>query len=593
MFFLRGFLNFFSLFIRRPKFWVLTAVVFLTVWVVATVYGERVVLDIPVYVVDHDNSTVSRTLRQFLEASPDLHVVGALDTPEEAKDHLYEGDVAAVIYIPSGLSQAIKTQNGGTIMAYIDGTSIIAAKNVSKAVQTVVKSTSVGVSMIAVQKQGVHDSKLLGMLQPINLDVERPFNALTIYSEYLLPVLVFFCLYIFICVMTCAVYQEVPKTKITEHVIRRRYFYLGRLFGVFVLSFTLGMVIYSYCLPRVDIVLHSSPLMAMTALTVFIIVSQILFSITNLALPVTVAMTVSYLICMCSVMMAGLTWPLESMPWYIQEISSWLPLTPFLQSVQVFMYNNATWSDLSHFGWMFLKQFVVFLCIAFCIMRIKDIILFFKWLYRRIMRKRAESIEMEAVAAKEKQETDAAESQVSDETPVVDNSELPVAETSEKDSNSESLLAETSEEDSNSESLLAETSEEESDSASPVAETSEEESDSASPVAETSEEESDSALPVPETSAEESDFASTVAETSEEESDSESTVAQISEEESDSESPVEEDLPVDNDMELPSHQEAMAASDSVSSDPGERTAVIDLGTAELDESTSDDEEDKS
>ena len=550
MFLLKGFLNFFSLFFRRPKFWIVTAVVFLTVWVVATVYGERVILDIPVYVVDHDNSTVSRTLRNFLEASPDLHVIGSLDTPEEAKDHIYEGDAVAVIYIPAGLSQAVKTQNGGTVMAYIDGTSMIAAKNVSKAMQTVVKTTSVGVSMIAVQKQGVHDSKLMGMLQPINLDVERPFNALTIYSEYLLPVLVFFCLYIYTCIMTCAVFQETPKKKVTEHVIRRRFYYFGRLVGVFALSFALGMVIYLYCLPRVDIVLHSTPLMAITSLAVFIILTEFLFSIINIALPVAVAMTISYLICMCSVMMAGLTWPLESMPWYIQEIATWLPLTPFLQSVQVFMYNNATWSDLSVFGWMFLKQFVVFLCMAFCIMRIKDIKLFFTWLYRRIKKKRAESIEMQAVAVKEKQEKDGSDTPSTEDGTAVAECQTPSTEDG---------------------TAVAECQTPSTEEGTAVAECQTPSTEEKSSFAE---------CQTPSTE-EKSSFAECQTPSTEERS----SVAEC-------QTPSTEDGTAVAECQKPSTEERSSVDDSGTADCGERTSVIDLGTSNPDESTSDTQEDK-
>lgn len=364
-------------------------VITLCVFMMSAVYGQRVVSEIPIYVVDMDNSTLSRTIRTFLESSPDLHVIGALDTPEEAKRVMFQGDASAVVLIPDGLSASVKRQEGGHVFTYIDGSSIIAARNVDKAVQTVVKTASVGVSMITLNKQGVPDYALMGALQPINLDVDRPFNAMTIYSDYLLPVLTFFCLNIFICIMTCAVFQEPLPEAIQKHEIRRRFFYFGRLLTVFVLAFIGGFIIYQYGLPRVDIVLQSTPLMAMSALIAYIVLTEAMFSNINLILPVNFAMSVSFLLCMLSVMLSGLTWPIEMMPWYLQKFVTWIPLTPFLQAVQVFLYHDANWGDLSDFGLMFFKQAILWLCLAFILMRMKDIKMFCSWLWKRLHGKRA------------------------------------------------------------------------------------------------------------------------------------------------------------------------------------------------------------
>ena len=384
MYLLKGFLDFLTILFRRPKFLVMIATLILTVITVMSVYGVGVVSDVPVYVVDHDNSTASRTIRLYLDAGPDLKVLGTLDTLEEAQDALNNGDAAAVVYIPNGLSQALKTQSGGHVFAYIDGTNMILAKTADKAIQTVVKSTSVGVSMIAVNKKGLPKQELMGALQPINLDVDRPFNALTLYSEYLLPVLIFFCLNIFICLMTCACYQEPLPAPIQSHVIRKRFFYFGRLAAVFLFSLLGGMWIYQYGLPRVDIVLQSMPLMALTALLAYILLTQAMFAIINLATPKPIAMSLSYLTCMLSVMFSGLTWPIEMMPWYLQEFTTWIPLTPFLQSVQVFLYHDANWGDLAAFYQMFLKQAVLFTIAIFVLMRLRDFKYFSKWCWKKL-----------------------------------------------------------------------------------------------------------------------------------------------------------------------------------------------------------------
>ena len=383
MFFIRGFLNFLAIYFKRPKFLLMTAILAFAITVVSAVYGVRAVHDIPVYVVDHDNSMVSRSIRLFLDSGPDLKILGSLESLDEAKAHLYEGDAVAVIYIPAGTSEAIKTQSGARVISYIDGTNMLMAKNADKAIMTVVKSASVGITMIALNKQGMAKQSLMGALQAINLDIERPFNAMTIYSEYILPVLIFFNLNIFTCVMTCACFQEKLPAKIEERTYRRRFFVMGRLLAVFVAAMIFGLVIYIVALPSIDIVVQASTAMTLGSLAIYVGLTMMLFTSINLMFPIPVSMSLSYLTCMLSVMFSGLTWPLESMPWYIQEISSWIPMTPFLQTVQIYLYHDVKWEDLIFFYNMFFKQAILYACTIFVLMRCRDIFYVHRALWRR------------------------------------------------------------------------------------------------------------------------------------------------------------------------------------------------------------------
>lgn len=391
MFFLKGLIDFLTIYFRRPKFFAMFVIILMSVGITVAVYSSHVVQHIPIYVTDLDNSTMSRTVRGFLNAVPDISVEGVIDNAEDAKQALIDGKIAGVVLIPNGLSQAVKTQQPTSIKVYIDGSNIIEARNIDRAVQTVVKSTSIGVSMIALSKQGVRESQLMPLLQPINLDVDRPFNPNTIYTDYLLPVLIFFNLWLFICLMVNAAFQEEPPKAILEHKIRSRFYYIGRMVAIGIIAMLIGIVIYLKGLPRVDIVLTSAPMMALTSLAIFIVLSEALFTAINLVLGKVrvMAMTVSCLFCMMTLMISGLTWPLEMLPWYIREFSLWMPLTPFLSSVQVFLYTDATWADLSFYATLFFKQACLYALIIFVVMRIKDIVLFCRYLWHRMSGKPA------------------------------------------------------------------------------------------------------------------------------------------------------------------------------------------------------------
>ena len=229
MFFLRGLIDFLTIYFRRPKFFAMFVIIVLSVGITMDVYSSRVVEHIPVYVTDLDNSTISRTVRSFLHAVPDISVEGVADNAEEAKQALIEGRVAGIVFIPNGLSKVVKTQQPASIKVYIDGSNIVEARNLDRALQTVVKSTSIGISMIALSKQGVHDTELMPLLQPINLDVDRPFNPHAIYTDYLLPVLIFFNLCPFFSIIrypfsTTLAVTSLAKSSISSFPIRSPYF---------------------------------------------------------------------------------------------------------------------------------------------------------------------------------------------------------------------------------------------------------------------------------------------------------------------------------------------------------------------------------
>ena len=73
MFFLKGLLDFLTIYFRRPKFFAMIVIILMSVYVTIAVYSSHVVQHIPIYVTDLDNSTISRTVRGFLHSVPDIH----------------------------------------------------------------------------------------------------------------------------------------------------------------------------------------------------------------------------------------------------------------------------------------------------------------------------------------------------------------------------------------------------------------------------------------------------------------------------------------------------------------------------------------
>ena len=101
MSFLKGLWDYLTIYFRRPKFFVILSVIISSLILTAWIYSSHNLVSVPIYLVDHDNSRISRTLRLFFESNPDIRVIGSPDTIEEAQEAMKFGKVSTIVYIPS------------------------------------------------------------------------------------------------------------------------------------------------------------------------------------------------------------------------------------------------------------------------------------------------------------------------------------------------------------------------------------------------------------------------------------------------------------------------------------------------------------
>lgn len=360
MSFLKGLWDYLTIYFRRPKFFVILSVIISSLILTAWIYSSHNLVGVPIYLVDHDNSRISRTLRLFFESNPDIRVIGSPDTIEEAQEAMKFGKVSTIVYIPADFEKQIKRQAGANVHVYQDGSSYLLMRNADKAVQTTLKTASVGIAAISLEKKGMSSEASIPALMPIRIDVEQPFNPMTLYTYYLMPVFLFFGVYLFLVIMTQAMFVE--KTPYPESFGKRTTYRSGGALVNFLIAMLWGLLILLVFLPKIGIEMHSSVTMFLMLQSIFLLLTMGFVAVINVVLSAfrTLAAQACYLFTMLSLMISGLTWPLESMPWPIQWLSSLMPLTPFLQSLQIILAQPATWHDLHTFTDMFLRQLVLY-----------------------------------------------------------------------------------------------------------------------------------------------------------------------------------------------------------------------------------------
>jgi len=175
-------------------------------------YLNGVVRDIPVAVVDFDNTAMSRQLTGFFDASSSLKVI-AYDDMISAQRALAEEKVYSILKIPTGFEKDVRAGRSSTIGQFSNGSYFMVYSEVSRAVFYAAATLGAGVQIAFMQANGIPPELALKKRDPMPLGVKTMFNGSMRYDNYVVPavliVLIQQSMVIGICILGAAVRRVV------------------------------------------------------------------------------------------------------------------------------------------------------------------------------------------------------------------------------------------------------------------------------------------------------------------------------------------------------------------------------------------------
>lgn len=140
--------------------------------------------DVPIAVVDLDNSSTSREFCRQLDATQ-LGKVIHYDDFAPARADLQGGRVTSVCVIPEGFNRDIQAQRQPTFSFYINGLYFLGGSLAWKDILTMVNLTSGAVQREVLRMKGVPESQIMGLLRPVDIDIHQIGNPTMNYGAYL------------------------------------------------------------------------------------------------------------------------------------------------------------------------------------------------------------------------------------------------------------------------------------------------------------------------------------------------------------------------------------------------------------------------
>lgn len=155
-----------------------------------SLFDEGLPQQLPMGLVDQDNSNVSRSVSRNINASSQVEFVGQYATFNDALKDMQRGNIFAIVTIPAGFEKNLMAQRQPTLSYYVNDAYLIAGSLSYKDLTTIGKLVSASVQMQSLQARGiVGEENLLPLLQPIAMDTHLIANPYANYGIYLLNVL--------------------------------------------------------------------------------------------------------------------------------------------------------------------------------------------------------------------------------------------------------------------------------------------------------------------------------------------------------------------------------------------------------------------
>ena len=155
-----------------------------------TLMDDGLPQEMPVGIVDLDNTTMTRSLGQKLDGFQNSHVVARYPSVAEARKAMQKNEIYGFLYLPKGTTDNLLASRRPTISYYYSQTSLTAGSMVMKDLKTTATLAAMGVGQATMRAKGLTNQQMATLLQPIRIDLHQVVNPWGNYNMYLSTVFV-------------------------------------------------------------------------------------------------------------------------------------------------------------------------------------------------------------------------------------------------------------------------------------------------------------------------------------------------------------------------------------------------------------------
>ncbi len=287
--------------------------------------------DLPIGIVDLDNSSLSRNFSRQLDATQ-LGKVLKYDSFAQAREDMQSGKITAVCVIPAGMYADVQASRRPTFTYYLNGLYFVGGALSYKNILTMINLADGAVQREVLRAKGVNEDAIMGRIQPVNVDVHQIGNQFTNYGYYLTNIFLPGVLALTVVIILIYSLGAELKYGTSRHLLSTAGGSMyNALFGKLVVYTTLfsviGLILILLMYDWMHFPINGSIWNMFLAIVLLVLASEsvAIFIIGLLPIP-RLALSIGALYSVLAFSMSGFTLPVETMPPYIQGLAEAFPL---------------------------------------------------------------------------------------------------------------------------------------------------------------------------------------------------------------------------------------------------------------------------
>ncbi|MPW30380.1 ABC transporter permease [Agarivorans sp. B2Z047] len=311
---------------------------FLAVW---WVFSSGLTRELPIAVVDHDHSQLSRSLINHYDASPTLKVRSVYGEPQ-ARSMLRTGEVSALVIIPADMEKHTKLAQTPSVAAYYNSQFMVIGKQINSALQQAHGTFSAKVAVAKALSHGnTQTLQALGSAVPIRNQISALYNGNSNYAQFIVSAaLPAFWQILIMTVMILALGSELKDNSFKSWLAKQAWQKLTIKLSFFgALLWLQGILLCTLMFHGFDWPMRGSWSVLLLALLLCVVASQAIALIFMLLFEdVARALSFAGALTAPSFAFMGVTFPVSNMPWFAQFWRQLIPITHYIE-VQIAQAN--------------------------------------------------------------------------------------------------------------------------------------------------------------------------------------------------------------------------------------------------------------
>lgn len=314
------------------------------------VYKKGKITDMPLAVIDEDNTPLSAKVVDALNDNENLQVVHLQYSAGNLAAQMPTKEYVAVITIPDGFEAAVYQKRYPEVQVDINVANMVTANFATRAVQAVLGTISAGTEIEALKKAGADPESAAARIEPFKVTYNRLYNPASNYMDLMIPgilgTIMQQVLFLGLALVFARDAEDGYFARLASENRWAVYHIVLKALPFALLSAAMWLVVGSFFpLFGIDMPVFTAPMaLLVTAFTFACMFLGMLFSLVlRSQLKATELLMV---LATPSFLLSGFTWPLEAMPASIQSFANLLPLTHFLHGFRRLAVYRGTMQDV-------------------------------------------------------------------------------------------------------------------------------------------------------------------------------------------------------------------------------------------------------